>query len=140
MHYRFQMNSRNFRFYIKVHTALNIQTKLIHDELYSVFSDYGPSYNTVAKWSRWFRKGREYIQDQLRPAGRSVTETIPEHIEEVPCLIDGNLHLTIDEIQVETGISRGTIERIISDHLQLKKLTARWAPNILTDAQWTERV
>ena len=46
------MNNENFRFYIKVRTALNIQPKLIHDELYSVFGDQGPSYNTVAKWSR----------------------------------------------------------------------------------------
>ena len=115
-------------------TALNIQPKLIHDELYSVFGDQSPSYNTVTKWSRRFREGREDIQDQPRP-GRSVIETTTEHIEEVRCLIDGDSHLTIDEIQVETGMSRGTIERIISDYLQMRKITARWVPNILTDAQ-----
>ena len=76
-----------------------------------------------------FREGRE---DQPRP----VTETTNEHIEEVRCLID----LTIDEIQVETGMSRGTIERIISDYLQLRKITARWVPNRLTDAQRIEHV
>ena len=43
------MNNENFRFYIKVPSALNIQPKLIHDERYSVFDDQGPSYNTVAK-------------------------------------------------------------------------------------------
>ena len=43
--------------YIKVYTALNIQPKLIHDELYSIFSDQSPSYKTVAKWSRWFGEG-----------------------------------------------------------------------------------
>ena len=37
-------------------------------------------------------------------------------------------------------MSRGTIERIISDYLQLRKITARWVPNILTDAQRIERV
>ena len=58
------MNNKNFRFYIKVRTALNTQLKLIHDELYSVFGDQGPSYNTVAKGSRWFREEREDIQDQ----------------------------------------------------------------------------
>ena len=64
MYYRFQMNNGNFRFYIKVRTTLHIQPKLIHDELYSVFGNRSPSYNTVAKWSRWFR---EDIQGQLRP-------------------------------------------------------------------------
>ena len=50
------MNNETFRFYIKVRTALNIQPQLIHHELYSVFGDQNPSYNTVAKWSRWFRE------------------------------------------------------------------------------------
>ena len=47
MHYRFQMNNKNFLFYIQVHTKLNIQPKLTHNELYSVFDDRNPSYNTV---------------------------------------------------------------------------------------------
>ncbi|CAF0947809.1 unnamed protein product [Rotaria sordida] len=76
------MNKENYRFYIKVRTALNIQSKLIHDELYSVFSDQAPSYNTVAKWSRWFREGREDVEDQPR-LDRSVTETTSENIEEI---------------------------------------------------------
>ena len=53
--------------------------------------------------------------------GRLVTETTTEHIEEVRCLIDGDPHLTIDEVQVETGISCRTVKRIISEELQLKK-------------------
>ena len=41
---------------------------------------------------------------------------------------------------METGISHETIEQIISDHLQLKKIPTRWVSNILTDARWIERV
>ena len=33
-----------------------------------------------------------------------------------------------------------TIERIISDYLQLRKITACWLTNILTDVQRIERV
>ena len=57
------MNNENFFFYIKVRTALNMQPKFIDDELYSAFYDQDLSYNTVAKWSRYFR---EDIQDQAR--------------------------------------------------------------------------
>ena len=88
---------------------------------------------------RCFLEEREDIQDQPRPA-RPRTETTTEHIEEVRCLIDGDPHLTIDEIQVETGMTRRTIQRIISDYLQLRKITARWLNNILTDAQRIERL
>ena len=41
------MNNENFHFYIKVRTGLNVQPKLIHDELYSVFHDQGPSCNII---------------------------------------------------------------------------------------------
>jgi hypothetical protein len=33
------MNKENFRFYIKVRTALDIPATVIHDELYSVHGD-----------------------------------------------------------------------------------------------------
>ena len=74
----------------------------------------------------------EDIEDQPRPA-RPITETTTEHIEEIRCLID----LTIDEIQVETGISCG---RIICEYLQLRKTTVAWVGNLFTDAQRIERV
>ena len=124
------MDKENFRAYIKVRTALSIQPKTIHDELYSVFGDQAPSYGTVAKWSKWFREGRETIEDHPRP-GRPVTETTSENIEEIRSLINDDPHLTIDEIQVETGMSRGTIERIISNHLQLKKSLLDGCPMFL---------
>ena len=44
-----QMNKENFRFYIKVRTALDIQPTIIHDELCTVFGDEDPSFRTVAR-------------------------------------------------------------------------------------------
>ena len=41
---------------------------------------------------------------------------------------------------METSISRGAIERITSEHLQLKKMTTCWVPSIFIDAQRIERV
>ncbi|CAF1593751.1 unnamed protein product, partial [Didymodactylos carnosus] len=103
------MNKENFRFYIKVCTALHIELKAIRDELYSVFGDEAPSHSTVVRWSKRFREG------EPRP-GQPVTEKTTENIEEVRGLIDDDDHLTIDEIHQETGLSHGTIVRIISDH------------------------
>jgi [histone H3]-lysine36 N-dimethyltransferase SETMAR len=133
------MEKENIRFYIKVRTALNIEPKSIYDELYSVFGDSAPAYSTVAKWSKSFRDGRERIEDEPR-IGRPVTETTSENIENIRSIVNSDPHVTIDEIQLETGLSRGTIERIMSDHLKLRKLTARWVPNFLTDWQKSERV
>ena len=47
----FQMTTENLRFYIKVLTALHIQARIIHDELYGVYGDEAPSLRTVERWS-----------------------------------------------------------------------------------------
>lgn len=46
------MDKENFRFYIKVRTALDIEARTSHDELHTVFDDEASSYRTVGRWSR----------------------------------------------------------------------------------------
>jgi len=133
------MSKENFRFYIKVRTALNIPPGVIYDELYSVYSEQAPSYATVKRWAKSFNEGREEIEDEARP-GRFVTETTSDNIEEVRLLIDDDPHITIEEVQEQTGLSHGTVQRIITDHLNLRKITARYIPKDLTDFQRAERV
>ncbi len=41
---------------------------------------------------------------------------------------------------MQSGLSHGTVQRIISDHLKLKKITAHYVPKYLTDSQRAERV
>jgi len=74
------MNKENFRFYIKVRTALNIPARIIYDELCSVFGDQAPALRTVEWRSNLFREGREDVEDEERP-GRPITETTSEKIE-----------------------------------------------------------
>lgn len=133
------MEKENFRFYIKVRTALNIGPTIIHDELRRVFGDEAPSFSTIARWSQWFREGREEIADEVQ-SGRPITETTSENIEQIRDIIGIDPHVTVDELQAETDLSHGTIQRIISDHLNLRKITARYIPKHLTDSQRAERV
>lgn len=58
------MSKENFRFYIKVRTAFNISAGAIYDELYSFCGDQAPSYATVKRWAKWFREGREEVEDE----------------------------------------------------------------------------
>ena len=92
------MEKENFRFYIKVRTALNIRPTIIHDELRTVFGDEAPSFRSVARWSQWFREGREEIEDETRP-GRPITETTSENIEQVQSIINDDPYITIDELE-----------------------------------------
>ena len=55
------MDKEHFRFYIKVRTALHTESKVILNELTSVFGDAAPPLRTVQRWSKWFRDGREEV-------------------------------------------------------------------------------
>ena len=133
------MNKEHFRFYIKVRTALDIEPIVIHNELNTVFGDEAPTLRTVQRWSKCFREGREEVEDEERP-GRPITETTSENIEQVCDLISDDPYVTIDELEAQSGLSHGTVQRIISDHLQLKKITARYVAKYLTNFQKAERV
>ncbi|CAF1525642.1 unnamed protein product, partial [Rotaria sp. Silwood1] len=122
------MSTENFRFYIKTRTALNIQARIIHDELYSVYGDQAPSLRIVERWSKLFRDGREELEDTARP-GRPITETTSENIEQIRQLIDddpGELRF------VSLLTNTGKCYRV--------KITARYIPKDLTDFQRAERV
>ena len=133
------MDKKNFRFYIKLRTALNIQPTIIHNELCTVFGDEATSLRTVAKWSKYFREGREEINDETQ-SGRSITATTSENIEEIQSIINDNPYITIEKLQEQTELSHGTIQRIISDRLDVRKITARYVPKQLTDFQRVERI
>ena len=133
------MTTENFRFYIKVLTALHIQARIIHDELYAVYGDEAPSLRTVERWSMLFREGREEVEDEAR-SGRPIIQTTFENVEKVRLLFNDDPYSTIEEVQEQTGLSYGTIHRIITDHLNLKKISARYALKQLTDLQRVERV
>ncbi|CAF5038321.1 unnamed protein product, partial [Rotaria sp. Silwood1] len=81
------MDKEYFRFYIKVRTALHIEPIAIHNELHTVFGDEAPPRSTVQRWSKWFRDGREQVEDEERP-DRPVTETTSENIRQVHDLIN----------------------------------------------------
>ncbi|CAF5130532.1 unnamed protein product, partial [Rotaria sp. Silwood1] len=105
----------------------------------TVFGDDAPSYRTIASWAQWFREGHEEIEDEER-SGRPVTESTLENIEEIRSIVSDDPHVTIAELQEHTDLSYGTVHRILSDHLELRKMTARYIPKQLTDYQRSERV
>ena len=83
----FQMDKENFRFFIKVYTALYMQSIIILDELCTVFDDEALSFRTVAKWAKYFCEGREEINDEAQ-SERSLTVTTSENVEEIQSIIN----------------------------------------------------
>lgn len=134
------MEKEHIRYYIKTRTILGINALTIHHELVSAYGQDVVSYATVQRWSKDFREGkREQLQDNSRP-GRPIAETTNDNIERVRKIIDEDPHSTYNDIIAETSLSYGTVERILHDHLKLRKITSRWVPRELTAEQKQVRV
>lgn len=133
------MNKIQIRSYILIRHKLNKMPHEIHMELISSLGVGAPSKRTVARWVERFKNGNESVEDFHR-IGRPITETNSSNIERVRLLIEENSRISIHYIEAETGLSYGTIERIIHDHLYLRKLSSRWIPHELSEAQKKKRV
>lgn len=134
-----EFDDEQFRSYIKIRTLLGISPKAIHEELSQLNCNSIPAYSTVKKWSNRFSQGETSIHDEPR-AGRPTTATSPDNVVAVRCIIDRDPHVTLEDIEEQTGISHGSVESILSDHLHLHKISARWIPKLLSQEQKKERV
>jgi histone-lysine N-methyltransferase SETMAR len=109
------------------------------DELSSLYGDKAPSYSTVKNWYNEFNRGRSSLQDEFRE-GRPKSAVTPENIDAVRELIIQDRHVTYREIQASLNISMTPINKILHDHLAVKKICSRWIPHNLTIAQKEARV
>jgi len=128
-----------YRSYILTRHKLGIQATAIWNELKTAHGDSAPCKKTVYLWVERFGSGSEDLEDHMRPGG-PITATKPENIEIVRVLIEGNPHISYHQLIAETSYSQGTINRIIHDHLHLRKITSRWVPHDLTEQQKAIRV
>ncbi|QQP35820.1 Uncharacterized protein FKW44_020731, partial [Caligus rogercresseyi] len=63
-----------------------------------------------------------------------------ENINEVKSILDDNNRVTVREIHEATGLSQGTVHRILNQDPGLRKIAARWVPRILSDKYKAKRV
>jgi histone-lysine N-methyltransferase SETMAR len=109
------------------------------DQLNSTFGDEAPSFATVKRWYNEFHRGRHSLSDESRE-GRPKSVVVPENIDAVQNLIMQDRHITYREIEASLGISMTSINKILHEHLAVKKICSRWIPHNLTKAQKDARV
>lgn len=114
------------------------EAQQIYDEMFAVYGDECPSYETVKLWKRQFRCGRMSLEDDPR-TGRPSTSTTDDKVSQVQKLVLQNRRITISEIVLEVGISYGSVSSILHDDLNMSKVSARWVPRLLTPFQKEER-
>lgn len=124
---------------IKFLVAKGYNAREIETELKNTYLDKAPAYSTVAKWAAEFKRGRTSLFDDPR-SGRPADTCTPEIIEAVRKLIEKDPRIKAHELAAIVKLSKTSVLRILHDELNLSKLSARWIPRNLTEAQKRDRV
>ena len=93
-----------------------------------------PSHHTVFNWFREFQCNKFSVQNVPR-LGRPSTTVTEQTIDAVRKLIEDDPHSTYQQIEAILGIDFRTINSIIHDYLNLRKVCGGWVPHTLTDDQ-----
>ena len=90
-------------------------------------------------WYKRFKDGRTFLDDDER-SGRPSTSTTPENIAKVRKANHADRRQTIHDVCEAVGLSYGTVQPILEDDLNMRRISARFVPRLLSDDQKTLRV
>lgn len=127
------------RAYIKARGALKIPAIKIRKELCDIYGSSAVSLITVRRWLNKFQNGKTSVEDSDR-SGRPRFQVSEANIAAVKKLVEGDARYTVKDIAGYVGISSAAAHKILTHHLGLRKLCARWVPHLLTKEQKTHRV
>ncbi|UYV79342.1 hypothetical protein LAZ67_17002214 [Cordylochernes scorpioides] len=102
--------------------------------LNKAFPNDAPKRTTVFEWHSRFKAGRISIEVDP-PQGRPKFQRTDENVQKITDLIKENPRTTLLELEQDTGISKTTIGRIVTEDLKLKKTPAKFIPRFLTNEQ-----
>ncbi|RUS70844.1 hypothetical protein EGW08_021391 [Elysia chlorotica] len=92
-----------------------------------VYAEKCPNYSTVTHWVRKFKSGFLSVMDEPRE-GRPTSVVTEKNVSTVEGLVKQDRRITVKQLASETRISVGAVEKILHDHLNLNKVSARWVP------------
>lgn len=107
--------------------------------LQTAYSDDAMKRATCFKWHARFKDGRQSIKDDERP-GRPSTSTDDSHVDKINTLVRSNRRLTVRELAEECEISVGSCHEILTAKLNMRRVTAKFVPRLMTDDQKACRI
>jgi hypothetical protein len=90
-------------------------------------------FNAILCYKR-FKDGRTSVEDDERSGWPSTTAT-PENIAKVREAILPDRRQTIHDVCEIVGLSYGAVQRILADNLNMRRISARFVPRLLSDDQ-----
>jgi len=108
--------------------------KEIHAILTETLEECAPSYATVENWVAKFKRCYFSTCDAPCPE-RPKKVTTPDFIDQIHELILEDRRISAKSIVEQLNISRERVGSIIHENLDMRKLSAKWAPNCLNADQ-----
>ena len=129
------------RTYIKCRIRLNIDSKQILNELCGIYGPQTISMRTVFRCVKAFKAGQFSVEADTRTGRpKSSITNLKANIGAVKIVVEQDARLSVKDIASCTGISEGSVQIILKKRLDLKKVCARWVPQLLTEEQKTQRL
>jgi len=107
--------------------------------LQEAFGDNAMSQSKTFLWYKHFKDRRTSVDDDKR-SGRSSTSTTPENLANIRKAIFANRRQIIHDVCEIVGLSYGTVQCILADNLNMRRILARFVPRLLSDDQKVLRV
>jgi len=87
---------------------------------------------------RAFKGGRENVEDDPR-SGRPVSSTNDQNVEVVLAVMAKDRRLSVRMNAEETGLNKNAVNRILTEHLHMRKIFAKLVPKNLSVEQKANR-
>ena len=102
--------------------------------LQEAFGDNAMSQSKTFLWCKCFKDGRTSV-DNSEHSGQPSTSTAPENITKVREAILADHRQTIHDVSEIVGLSYRTIQRILADNLNMRCISVRFVPRLLSNDQ-----
>lgn len=124
---------------IRFFWAKGLKPSLILAEMQPVYGKKCFTRSAIERWCDKYSRGRESLIDKKRP-GRKVVATNNGNVNKIDAFIRSDRRVSISDIVLFTGISRGSVHKVVQDNLKFRKVSARWVPRQLKPEQQAIRM
>jgi hypothetical protein len=106
----------------------------ILEMLETAYGEFAMRHRTVYKWVDLFKEGRVSVNDNEREGCPSMSR-VGENIQRVHDLMMSDCRIATITITDKLGISKGSVQTILKEDLNMQKLCAKIVPKVLTEEQ-----
>ncbi|XP_064488451.1 protein GVQW3-like [Ornithodoros turicata] len=117
-----------------------VKSSEIHRRLQAQYGQDTLSRSKAFEWCNRFRDGRTSVQGDPGRDGSEPSLRVPENILLVERLILKDRRITCLQLTRKMDLSVGTLNTTIHEHLQSRKVSARWVPRQLFVFDWQRRL